>query len=353
MRSFSQFLQDYNLRNINEELIENILESVANIDFSEETKSNLKHVSHIVLIGEKRYRSMRKQNIKLSYADPTKLEYTIKNGKIKVDDGEYKFSLSEADKENTIVLVRSGYKNQTISYLLNEIENLGITVLNNPQRVAISNNKYLTAMLFDKCGISQPKYTIISKRDISKDDHSKLDEKLKTIYKDANDDSKYVCKILNGHGGKGVFICKGSNILSILQALFAINDETEVIVQECLKIKDGDVRVNVLTLNGKQAIMDVKMRTKDTTDFRTNLSLGNSVKEFELTKQQEELVLKAAKASGLIWAGVDLLPLENGKNVIIEINGAPGTPVEINTDDMEEANFEFFKKFIENINSLC
>ena len=99
--------------------------------------------------------------------------------------------------------------------------------------------------------------------------------------------------------------------------------------------------------------MDVKMRTKNTSDFRTNLSLGNSIKEYTLSKEQEEIVLAAAKASGLIWAGVDLLPLENGKNVIIEINGAPGTPTEINTDNMEESNYEFFKKFIEKINTLC
>jgi glutathione synthase/RimK-type ligase-like ATP-grasp enzyme len=345
MRSFEQFLQDYGVRNLCEAQVDNTVQN--------DDQPKLRRVEHIVLIGEKRYRSMRKQNIKLSYADPTKLEYTISHGKINVNDGEYKFSLTYTDSENTIVIVRSGYKNPVVSFLLKEIENFGITVLNNPEQVAVSNNKYLTALLLDKYNIPQPKYTMVTKSDISKDDHSKLDKKLKSIYKQANDESKYVCKILNGHGGKGVFVCTGSNILSVLQTLFAIDDKTNILVQEFLEIKDGDVRVNVLTLNGKQEILDVTMRSKDTEDFRTNLSLGNSTKEYELTPEQEDLVKLAAEASGLVWAGVDLLPLSNGKNVIIEINGAPGTPNEINNDNLEQANFEFFKKFINVMNSLC
>lgn len=353
MKTFSQILENSKYVTTLDGL-SNVLNESKEIQIPDTfEKSNLKKLTHVVLIGEMRYKSMRKQNIKLSYADPTKLEYTIKNGKIKVNDGEYKFELSESDKENTIVLIRSGYKNPIIAFLLKEIQNLGITILNNPDYVGISNNKFLTALLFEKYNIPQPKFCLVVNSDINKGEHDKLDKKLASIYKTQNDDTKFVCKILNGHGGKGVFVCSPNNILSILQTIFAINKDVSVLVQEYLNIQEGDVRANVLTLNGKQCIMDVKMRTKDTSDFRTNLSLGNSIKEYTLSKEQEKIVLAAAKASGLIWAGVDLLPLENNKNVIIEINGAPGTPTEINSDNMEESNYEFFKKFIEKINTLC
>lgn len=353
MKTFSQILKNSKYVTTLDGL-SNVLNESKEIQIPDTfEKSNLKKLTHIVLIAETRYDSIRRQNIKLSYADPTKLEYTIKNGKIKVDDGEYKFELSESDKENTIVLIRSGFKNPIVVFLIKEIQNLGITILNNPDYVGISSNKFLTALLFEKYNIPQPKFCLVNSTDINKEEHDKLDKKLASIYKTQNTKTKFVCKILNGHGGKGVFICSPTNILSILQTIFAIAKDVSVLVQEYLDIQKGDVRAHILTLNGKQHILDVKMRTKGKSDFRTNLSLGNSVEEYTLSKEQEKIVLAAAKASGLIWSGVDLLPLENGKNVIIEINGAPGTPAEINADDLEESNYEFYKKFIEKINTLC
>jgi len=313
----------------------------------------LKAVTHVVLIGEMKYSSMKHQTVKLDYADPTKLSYKLEENSIYIDDGEYNFTLTPADVENTLVFVRSGYKNPTIAYLLKEIIKMGILVLNDPDCVNLTNNKYLTALLLDKYKLPQPKYALVTKDDIHKGDSKNLDKKLATIYKKVEDDNIFICKILGGHGGKGVFKCTGFNIMSVLQAIFAIKEDTNILVQEYKKIKDGDVRAHVLTLNDKQVIVSTSMRLKGSKDFRTNLSLGNSEKEYELTPEQEELVKQVAKASGLVWAGVDMLPLEDGSNIIIEINGAPGTPVEVQSDDIKEQNEAFWKKFIETINSLC
>lgn len=320
-----------------------------------ESKLNSK-INRVVLIGEMRYKSLRKAAGKLDYADPEKLWYEIKEDKIKVDDGEYQFTLDIKDKEGTIIIVRSGYKNPNIHFLLSEMIRMGFLVINDPTYVNISNNKYLLGMLLKKYDIPQPKFILISHRDINKGDDKILQEKLKKLYRNIDDDTKFVCKILGGHGGKGVFICKYSNITSVLQAFFAIDEECQILVQEFCEIDGGDIRVNVITLNGKQEIFSVAMRNKSSDDFRTNLSLGNTLNEdIKLTPEQKKIALDTAKASGLVWCGVDLMPLKNGKTYVVEYNGSPGpmSDLNMNKEDVEKSNEVFYGKFLETINKMC
>lgn len=360
MKSFEKFLESHYITDItelSESLYQGRKPEIITESKSDEVPENyevshLKHLDRIILIGEMRYKSLTSQdNITVDYADPTKLQYELSEDKIHVFDGEYEFDVTPQDKENTIVLIRSGYKNPVVSFLLDEMYGFGLTLMNKPDAVSISNNKYLSALLLDKHNLPQPKYCLVSKQDIHKGDHKELDKKLKKVHK-VEDDTKFVCKILGGHGGQGVFLCTGSNITSVLQTFFAIKEDTLILVQEYEKIKEGDIRAHVLTLNGKQELLNVSMRKKGTSDFRTNLSLGNTMEDYTLTDEQKDIVFAAAKASGLTWCGVDLLPLENGKNVILELNGAPGPPSEINSDDLEKSNEEFFKSFIDTVNKL-
>lgn len=311
--------------------------------------------TRVVLLGDMRYKSLRKAAGKLDYADPEKLWYEIKEDKIKVDDGEYRFTLNESDKKNTIIIVRSGYKNPHIAFLLSEMIRMGFLVINDPTYVNISNNKYLLGMLLKKYDISQPKFILVSGSDINKGDDKPLQEKLKKLYRNIEDDTKFVCKILSGHGGKGVFICTHSNITSVLQAFFAIDEECQILVQEFCEIDGGDIRVNVITLNGKQEIFSVAMRNKSSDDFRTNLCLGNKITEdYKITPEQKKLALDVAKASGLIWCGVDLMPLKNGKTIVVEYNGAPGPMTDYSADPetLCKMNEEFYAKFLETINKM-
>ena len=353
--------EDYELEKFIESFYENKedaekLKAVYKNQRINEDQKIAKKIDRVVLIGEMRFKSLRKVCNKLDYADPTKLTYEIKDGQINVDDGEYKFTLKESDKKGTIIFVRSGYKNPIIQFLLSQMMNMGFLVINDPTFVNISNNKYLLAMLLKKNDIPQPKFVLVSHADINKEDDKPLQEKLKKLYNKIDDDTKFVCKLLRGNGGKGVFVCKKSNINGILQCLFAIDDECQILIQEFCDIDDGDIRVNVITLNGKQEIFNVGMRTKGDNDFRTNLSLGNTLKEdIKLTPEQKKIALDTAKASGLIWCGVDLMPLKNGKTYVVEYNGSPGPMTDLNMsqEDVEKANEVFYGKFLETINKMC
>lgn len=322
--------------------------------------TKLKKVKRIVLIGELCLNSVKmlsRDGIKVEYADPTKLSFTSDSSKITIYAGEKDRSdvvLTQSDASDTLILMRSGYTREVVSALLKDIASLDILILNSPESVAVSSDKYATACVLQKNGLPQPKFVLATSSDIDKEDHKKLDEKLKTLYDGKLDDSlKYVCKILNGHGGKGVFCCRGKNIVSILQCLFKLKENCPMLIQDFQEIKDGDIRAHVLTLNGKQTILSSIMRKKGK-DFRTNLSLGCSMEDnYELTPEQEKLVKDAAMVSGLEWCGVDLLPLQNGKDIIIELNGAPGPSSPIDDPDIEETNCKFFEKLINAIDELC
>lgn len=318
----------------------------------------LKKVHNLVLIGEMYLNSiklLKNEGIKTYYADPRKMDFKTTNSKITLfgEDGKV-IDLTSSSSTDTIILMRSGYSMPVVKAFLKEVEKLEILTINNAEPVEISSDKYLTAKMLESNGLPQPKFVLVTSDDVSKEDTSKLDKKLLTIYKKADDNNKFVCKILNGHGGKGVFKCRGKNITPILQALFKISPKTNILVQDLQDIKDGDIRVHVITINGKQEIVNSILRHKGLHDFRTNLSLGNSMEDdYKLTKEQEKLALDAAKISGLTWCGVDILPLQNGSNMIVELNGAPGPSSPIDDPEIEETNHKFFAKTIETIDKLC
>ena len=241
-----------------------------------------------------------------------------------------------------------------MSYLYEEFTKLGILVINPPSAVANTSNKWITYEFLASAGLPQPLSVLVSSNDISKKDDTELVKKLRSLYKKEDDSNKYVCKLLNGHGGHGVFCCREKNILSILQAIFAVKDDTLVMIQKAVDIKDGDIRANILTINGKQEIINAVRRTKGKdSDFRTNLSLGGHAEEIELNGEQKKLALSAAKASGLIWAGVDMIEDEKGNLYIIEVNGAPGTPYDVeDQEDLLEKNTKFYASLLSKINGL-
>lgn len=58
--------------------------------------------------------------------------------------------------------------------------------------------------------------------------------------------------------------------------------------------------------------------------WRTNFSRGGAVEPVTLTPRQTELALGAAAAVEAEYAGVDLLPAEDGTTYVLEVNGIPG-----------------------------
>ena len=249
------------------------------------------------------------------------VHYVVKDDKILINDDKTSIVINEQSNVDTICIVRLGAQDsEECCECIKEIQDWGIFTLNPIQSAKKASNKYTTAVLLNRYDIPQPKYTLVCKNDIEKGLES-LSKKLKDIHKEAadyeSDDAQkceYVVKILNGHGGTGVFLVNGKTILATLQAMFAINEDIELLVQAKEEADGGDIRVHVLTMRTEQKILAAMKRKKLGKDFRSNVSLGATAEPIELTEKQKEIALKVAKISGMPWCAVDIMPLVKGSN---------------------------------------
>ena len=287
------------------------------------------------------------------------VSYKAKDNKIEFNDSKNKYKIDKQSNIDTIVIVRLGAQDsEECMELIKELQDWGLFVINPIQYAKRASNKYTSSVLLERYEIPQPRFALLQKNDIEEGEES-LKKKLNLIYDDLGQDEKedkkkeYVVKILDGHGGTGVFMVTGKTILSVLQTIFAIDPERELLLQRKEEADGGDIRVHVLTMRTQQHILAAMKRVKISGDFRSNVSLGASAEPVELTKEQEEIALKVAQVSGMPWCAVDIMPLlkdsnpEIGDNVVLEYNASPGT------DGISEVIGEnFMKILLDNINDI-
>lgn len=128
-----------------------------------------------------------------------------------------------------------------------------------------------------------------------------------------------VIKLLEGTQGLGVVLADNRNSAeSILEAFNGL--QARVIVQEFIKeAKGADIRAFVVD----GVVVGAMKRQGKEGEFRSNLHRGGSANIIELSDEEENAVIKAARAMGLGVAGVDLLQSERGP-LILEVNSSPG-----------------------------
>jgi ribosomal protein S6--L-glutamate ligase len=128
-----------------------------------------------------------------------------------------------------------------------------------------------------------------------------------------------VIKLLEGTQGMGVVLAETKSAAeSVLEAFQGL--KVRVIVQEFIKeAEGGDIRAFVVD---GVVVAAMKRQAKEG-EFRSNLHRGGTASPIELTEEEENTALKAAKVMGLGIAGVDMLQSKNGPK-IMEVNSSPG-----------------------------
>ncbi|WP_378179805.1 30S ribosomal protein S6--L-glutamate ligase [Aquimarina sp. SS2-1] len=128
-----------------------------------------------------------------------------------------------------------------------------------------------------------------------------------------------VIKLLEGTQGLGVVLADNQNSAeSILEAFNGL--QARVIVQEFIKeAKGADLRAFIVD----GVVVGAMKRQGKEGEFRSNLHRGGSAQIVELSEEEENAALKAAKVMGLGIAGVDMLQSERGP-LILEVNSSPG-----------------------------
>ena len=128
-----------------------------------------------------------------------------------------------------------------------------------------------------------------------------------------------VIKLLEGTQGLGVVLADNKNSAeTILEAFNGL--KARVIVQEFIKeAKGADIRVFIVD----GVVVGAMKRQGKEGEFRSNLHRGGSAEIFQLSDEEENAALKAAKSMGLGIAGVDMLQSARGP-LILEVNSSPG-----------------------------
>ncbi len=267
---------------------------------------------------------------------------------IKITDGDEEFVIKDESNVDTLIFSRLGVQDEDqCEHIVQLLQDRGFLVLNPIKYSALACDKYQSAVLFEKGEIPQPNFALMTK-DILYDEKL-YHETMSDVYpewdskdKDKNEELSFVMKILDGHGGTGVAMIDGKKIYAILQMIFAIDPERQILLQKKEEADGGDIRVHVLTLRDRQVILAAMKRIKIGSDFRSNVSLGAEAEPVKLTPEQEQIALKTAQLSKLPWCAVDIMPLvkgsnkELGDNVVLEINASPGTA---GISDVIETNF--------------
>lgn len=185
------------------------------------------------------------------------------------------------------------------------LENMGIQVIN-PLNVTLTcGNKLLTTLKLTKAGVPTPR-TFLS---FTIDPALKIIEKL---------NYRAILKPVLGSWGRLLAPLKDPEsaeaILESRQYMFPLYQV--YYIQEMVKRPPRDIRVTVI---GDQAVAAI-YRISPTGDWRTNLARGGIAKECKITKEIEEISLKAAEAVGGGVLGVDLMECKDGGYVVHEVN---------------------------------
>lgn len=192
--------------------------------------------------------------------------------------------------------------------VVNQLEAMGIPVLNEAAAIARSRDKLRCLQLLAREGLDIPRTVLMRQRD-------HLEEAVAQI-----GGLPVIVKLLRGTQGVGVMLAHSEEELaSTLDTLWTLHQE--LLLQEFIGESRGrDIRVFVV---GDRVVGAMRREAKVEGEFRSNIHRGGSGKAVHLDPAYERAALRAARVLGLDVAGVDLLEASSGPKVA-EVNSSPG-----------------------------
>ncbi|MFL5576850.1 MAG: RimK family alpha-L-glutamate ligase [Gemmatimonadaceae bacterium] len=188
---------------------------------------------------------------------------------------------------------------------LHWLEERGVPVVNSPRAIERCVDKFYTSALLQEAGLATPE-TIVCERP----------EDAAEAFRAMGD---VVVKPLFGSMGLGmVRVSDPDTAFRVFRALEAIR--SVYYLQRAVPHDGCDVRAFVV---GGRVLGAIERRAVDG-GWRTNVSRGGAARAVALPAACEELAVRAARAVGADYAGVDLLPASDGTVYVLEVNGIPG-----------------------------
>lgn len=208
-----------------------------------------------------------------------------------------------------VVLVRAipGGSLEQIIYrmdALHRLENAGVRIINPPAAIERGVDKYYTLTLMEDQGLPVPR-TIVAER---------FDDAMAAFEELGGD---VVVKPLFGSEGRGmVRVSEKDMAYRVFRALEL--GRYVYYLQEYVPHGCEDIRVFVV---GEAAVAAMTRRGRS---WKCNISNGAGAEPLNLDEKLKEMSVRAVKALGADYAGVDILPMESGGYSFIEVNTIPG-----------------------------
>jgi RimK family alpha-L-glutamate ligase len=188
---------------------------------------------------------------------------------------------------------------------LHWLEESGVIVVNSPRAIERCIDKFYTTALLQEAGLPTPE-TIACERTA---DALAAVETMGDV----------IIKPIFGSMGHGMVRVSDPDVaFRVVRALEQVH--AVYYVQRTIDHDGRDIRAFVL--DGR--VLGAIERRAPAGDWRTNISRGGSARPLQLPPAWEAIAIAAARAVGADYAGVDLLPAQDGTVYVLEVNGIPG-----------------------------
>ena len=187
---------------------------------------------------------------------------------------------------------------------LHRLENLGVRVINSAETIERGVDKYYTLSLMEDLGIKVPPTIVTEKFD---DALAAFDELGKDV----------VVKPLFGSEGRGmVRVTDKDAAYRLFRALEM--GRYVFYIQKYIPHDNRDFRILVI---GDRVMASM---TRTGKDWKCNMANGAGAKALEADDELIDISIRSAEILKADYAGVDILPGEDGKLYLIELNTIPG-----------------------------
>lgn len=132
-----------------------------------------------------------------------------------------------------------------------------------------------------------------------------------------------IAKGFTGSQGKTVYPLNDEYQTNVFLKNFSSRNEN-LLLQSFIDAGAKDIRA--IVIDGRVVV--AMERTAAKGELRANISQGGSGRKVDLSKEDQEMCINAARACGLEVAGVDIIKNKKGESYILEINGNYGYKVE-------------------------
>jgi len=249
------------------------------------------------------------KNIRKRDANAIPITLSTLSASISASDSSI-FNADSTDLNLNAILVRDvgiSFSLEQISFkfdLLRHFEHVNIPVLNSSTAIQNAANKFYSFYLFKQAHLPIPRTVVTSESEVA----------MNTLA----DFETAIAKPIFGSQGKGIYKLETSQPDLKHKLATLLKDRGVLYLQEFVPNPGRDIRVFVVGEEALGAIYRVSQRGS----FISNLSQGGTPHKCELTDEIEQLAIRATKAVGADFAGVDLLESKDGL-VLLEVNATP------------------------------